>query len=380
MPFPSPLNKVARYTARALVLTCLLQPALVLVIGCSKDRNPQPTRIFQQDLHAFGYVTEEHGQLHASYPVLTFLSEDLLLVLINVEKLDSTGASLSPGDQPPSELLIFNVNEHKLLVRSQIPVSKQRNALQATGNGRFVILNESGILLCLETLQCGSPVQAPRASALFVSPKGTRLLLNGNMYDGQELFDTAALQKLDQIPSDNPRVMPGDAGLLVWPADSQNHMRLYVRFPGKPDVLLGFTGGITSPYGRFLNDTTVASQESDTILAVAKVDATVMYRMPVHPFWDGTEVLPSASGNRFCINEGGYTRWNSIMNIWDIDNARPWNVQRVRVIETASGRVLLDRTWDPRPFVGFEPSPALSPSGNKLAIIRSGVLEILDVP
>lgn len=85
----------------------------------------------------------------------------------------------------------------------------------------------------------------------------------------------------------------------------------------------------------------------------------------------------SADGARIITSELSYTGWNKMVNILDIDQGRPQNLWRITVIEAKSGKILLSLHWNPKTHLV---SPALSPSGNKLAVVRKGVLEVYDVP
>ena len=101
-----------------------------------------------------------------------------------------------------------------------------------------------------------------------------------------------------------------------------------------------------------------------------------MYRLPVKIPWL-VELVPAASGSRFCIHEIGYTRWNSIKNLGYVER-RPSDLESVRVLDTESGKLLFQLKWDPRPY--GEVSPALSPNANRIAIIRGGFLEVFETP
>jgi hypothetical protein len=181
------------------------------------------------------------------------------------------------------------------------------------------------------------------------------------------------MKEVAQFPWGNPNVVPGDSGLLI-----RQDGKLYVRFAGRPDQPLSFGGIGVWPEARFLNRETVSDFESDKALAVAKVDGTVLFRIPVTARWELAEVITAASGSRFCLHQAGYTTLNSIVNFLDIDNGRPFNFESVSVISVDTGKILLERRWDPRPYVGRLAAPALSPDARKLAIIRNGILEVYD--
>jgi hypothetical protein len=67
------------------------------------------------------------------------------------------------------------------------------------------------------------------------------------------------------------------------------------------------------------------------------------------------------------------------VNFLDIDSGRSFNFERVTVLETDSGHLLFKLEWDPRPYGGGLTDPALSPNGQRLAIIRNGSLEVFEI-
>ena len=99
--------------------------------------------------------------------------------------------------------------------------------------------------------------------------------------------------------------------------------------------------------------------------------------------WTGTDNQvvrddnASADGARTVSSELGSTAWNKITHPLEIDEPRRPNIRRVTVHDTRSGKALLSLHYDPRNhFVG----PTISPNGNRLAIVRKGILEVYEVP
>jgi hypothetical protein len=84
----------------------------------------------------------------------------------------------------------------------------------------------------------------------------------------------------------NPNVIPGDGSLLI-----RRDKKLYVRLPGKPDQLLPFGGAGIWPDARFLDRNTIADFESDKALAIARIDGTILFRVPVTTRWHVTDIL-----------------------------------------------------------------------------------------
>src|ERR1700730_5401695 len=65
---------------------------------------PESQRIFYQDLHPFGFITEAYGRTIGSFTDIAFLSNDLLLVTVNTRMYGAVVPSFS--DQPFSKLLV----------------------------------------------------------------------------------------------------------------------------------------------------------------------------------------------------------------------------------------------------------------------------------
>jgi hypothetical protein len=127
------------------------------------------------------------------------------------------------------------------------------------------------------------------------------------------------------------------------------------------------------PESRFLNSELLACLDwYASEVVVTGMDAKPIRRYAVAKAWR-TKLISTASGTRFGILEHGYTLLNSLFNFLDIDDGRPENFQRVRVIDVSSGKELGLLEWDPRPS-GIK--PALSPSGRLIARVRAGILEV----
>jgi hypothetical protein len=352
---------------RALSFTALLA-ILTVAFACGKPSEPGP--FFREDLHPFGFPTEAHGRIIGNFTDINFLSDDLVLVSVNNRAYGPVEDSLS--DQPVSKLLLFDASRRTLLKATELPVEKDVGSVRATRNGEFVLLNESGLRLCSRELQCGPPVAT--RGPLFVSPGGTRIVVGGNSRTEQKLLDSASLTELEHFSWMNPSIIPGDSALLI-----RQDNKLYIRLPQKPDQRLPFGGIGVWPEARFLNSNSIADFESDKALAVAKTDGTILFRVPVNARWNVTGVSTAASGSRFCFHEAGYTTFNSILNFYDIESSRPFNFENVNVLSTDSGKSLLKLRRDPRPYVGYLSTPALSPDGHRLAVIHSGFLEVFEV-
>jgi len=342
---------------------------IAALVGCSRHTEVQP--FFAQDLRSFGFVTDSRGQMIGNFTALNFLSNDLLLVSVNTGVYGPV--ERANPDQPQSKLILFELSSKRVVRTKELPIERSSDSVRATHDRHFALLNESGLQICSAELECSPPV--PANGPVFVSPEGTRIVVGGNGRTEQTLLDADSLKELEGFTWNNPSVIPGDGGLIV-----RYGAATYLRLSGKPDKLLTFGGWGVWPEARFLNRSTVVDFESDKKLAVAKTDGTIQYRVPVTARWNLSEIATSASGSRFCFHEAGYTKLNSIVNFLDIDSGRPLNIESVNVLSTESGKSLFELRWDPRPFVGIPTTPALSPDGHRLALIRNGLLEVFEVP
>jgi hypothetical protein len=354
-------------SAKYLVLLVVGISVLPVVNNKKTEQEPE----FRQDLRSFGFPTTNGGAIMTNFTNVIFLSNDLVLVTVNtrtygpVEKSDS--------DQPPSKLLLFDLSQKGLAKSSEMPVEKFHDSVKATHSGNFVVLNESGVHLCSADLKCTLSVGS--LGPLLVSPQGTRLVVGGNGQTEQTLLDADSFKQLDHFPWGQAAVVPGDGG----PVLIQRSDKLFLRLPGHPEKLLPFDGGGIWPTARFLNDTAIADFQSETTLSVVGLDGNVLFTRPAAARWH-SEISTTSSGSRFAFHESGYTKLNSIFNFYDIENGRHYNLENVQIISTDSGTLLFELSWDPRPYVGPLSSPALSPDGHKLGLIRGGFLEVYRIP
>jgi hypothetical protein len=90
-----------------------------------------------------------------------------------------------------------------------------------------------------------------------------------------------------------------------------------------------------------------------------------------------SSLVTASDGKRFALDQRGYSRLNRIVNLTDIKNARPPNVQIVTVHECATGRKIFELKRNPRPWSS---EIALSPDGKHLALIHAGVLRLFAIP
>jgi hypothetical protein len=372
---------------KALVTSCVVIVSLALgalLVHEKMKRETAPHPFFVQDLTSYGFPTDSHDEIMLNFTDVNFLSDNLVLVSVNtrvygpVERTDA--------DTPLSKLVLLDLSRKAVIKTSDFPVEKRSGSIKRLNDGRFVLLNQSGVNFCSQTLDCRKAIDGP--DPILVSPKGSRITVGGNGQTPQRLFETDSLKELDEFPSRGPSAVPGDDGILLWKEEpwSKAHNvsiegKMYVRMPDHSErqlPLLSYSIGL--PDARFLSDKEVGGFLSEDSLAVVRIDGTILYKKPVAQIWSLNEIVTTASGSRFCFREAGYTTLNSILNFLDIEKTRPYNRQTITVFDTESGRPEFKSEWDPRPYVGPLGSPALSPDGQELAVMHGSSLEVYRIP
>jgi hypothetical protein len=358
---------LSRIPIRRWLSACLIAALVAVVCGCREVPVPGPKPIFRYDLRPVGYPTEALGRIVGNYSDVSFLSNDLVLVTVNTTTFGADDSS--PFDLPASKLLLFDLSRHDAPTATEMPVRKARDSVQSAGNGSFVLVNQAGVQICSPELQCGPAVQT--GGPLFLSPQGTRIAVGRRE---QKVLDGTTLQVLHEFGANEPKVVPGDNGLLY----AQNE-KLYVKFDDKPEPQFVLDTGSTGvwPGASFLNSNSVSAVQSDKSMAIATMDGKVLFRVPLSQGSFIAEVSTAASGARFCFHDAGYTGTSALLNFFSIE--RPFNLERVNVMDVASGKSRFRLRWNPRPYVGELSRPALSPDGHRVAIIRHGFLEVFEV-
>lgn len=333
--------------------------------GCA-NRSPSP--MFRQDLRSWGFATGTKG-VARNFTDVNFLTDDLLLLNTATE---GGLAPVEPLDEEiSSKLLLFDVSTGNLKKSAEYPVEKwSPQPVRATQGGRFVVLNVSGVHVCSVDLTCSAPFST--RGPLMVSPGGERLLVGGNGQSERKVLDSKTLKEIDRFPHNSEQVQIGDALLLIdgdRVADKANDKPRQSFFSTDTDAqflsgntLAGFSSRINQP---------------DKVV-VRRLDGTVMYEIPLQAKWYETHLTTSASGQRFSVDELGYDRWSlpHLLGYGDV----PYHFERISVFETATGIRVFTLKWDPRPYAGQLVRPALSPDGHRIALVRSGFLEVFKVP
>ena len=350
---------------RCLTAGCLLA---VAVLACSCRVTPGPRPFFRRDLRPYGFPTDSHGRIVGNFSDIAFLTNDLVLVTVNTTTFGTDDDS-STSDLPESKLLLFDLSRGSPLKTVDMPVRKAKDSVQSAGNGSFLLLNQQGLQNCSRELECGPATTA--RGPMFLSPQGTRVAVGRLL---QRVLDGTTLVELQEFGANEPRIAPGDNGLLY-----RQQGRLFVKLADHPEPQLVLDDGSAGfwPEARFLNANTISVLQSDKSVAIARLDGTILARVRLSRGSFIAEVSTTASGSRFCFHDAGYTGLNALLNFFSIQ--RPFNLERVNVMDVATGKSHFRMRWDPRPYVGALSRPELSPDGHRVALVRHGFFEVFDV-
>jgi len=353
-------NAVRRWLAAGVILS-----VATAISACRVAPGPKP--VFRRDLRPFGFPTQTLGRIVGSFSDVGFLSNDLLLVTVNTQTFGADDET--PSDLPESKLLLFDITRQTLLNSVDAPVEKSPDSVQSAGNGSFVLLNREGVQICSLSLECGRPVDT--RGPLYLSPQGTRIAVGGHGRWEQKILNGTTLAELQSFAKNEPKVIPGDDGVLYGQKG-----QLFVKLPDRPEpqLVLDEIGTDVWPNARFLDANTIAALQFDKTMTVATLDGKVLFRIRGEGKSYLTEVSTTASGSRFCLHDAGYTGLRSVLAFLDFE--KPFNLERVNVMDVRSGRSRLKLQWDPQPYVGNLTRPALSPDGHRLAIIKHGFVEV----
>jgi hypothetical protein len=366
---------------RSLVAGILLLSSFVLPAAA---QSPKP--IFEQDLEPFGLQLKELSKdlYTPDLSTLAFLSDDLLLVAIH-EPGACRPFRCAPGTaSSEASLLLFSLSENKLIRQTHKPIALLYSSIQPTQNEHFLLPDGTGIELCSAEFLCSDtlPISGPMA----VSPQGTRAVITDPKTHGQALIDTATLSVLKVFGPNDPFVLPGDNGLLLV-----RGKKVSLALAGEQERELDYEEEFdpkdarrmwTQVYARFLNDHEVMGYteipphgfvDPRRNLRVEALDGKLLALLP-----DWRDFAASASGSRVWVHESGEPGLNLLGRI---SEKHLHDFVNVQVFDTDSGRRVFNLEWNPEPFVRTGAiSPALSPAGRRLALVRKGVLQVYDIP
>jgi hypothetical protein len=364
----------------------------LLLVGQLPALCAEPNPLFKLDLRTIGYRVTGQNRRLADYTDLAFLSDTLLLISINEMKLSFGG---SPNDRPDSRIVLIDLSVGRVTGELRTTVAQRSGSVQALSGQRFAVFNNDVVQVCNRDLTCGSDIQSP--GPLKVSPRGKTIAVGGNGRTPTRVIDSVILKSIGTFPFPagygSQSVSPGDAGIII---DRGPRVALR-RTSGKPNpgdspidileprkITMQQADGKVTELAldakkralRFLSDEYVGYFDNETSTAVvAGLNAEPKYEYRVEDPLK-SESIPCLSGTGVGIYEHGYTSLDSMINFLDIDHGRPENFERLRIFDLSSGSEKANFEWDPQ---SYPIKPALSHSGTRIARIRDGFLEVLQV-
>ncbi len=353
-----------------------LSIAGLLLAGQLSAKQAEPSPTFKLDLRDLGYVEMGYAPSRPrnNFTDLAFLSDDLLLISINQR---SAGTPVRWfGDSPDSKLVLIDLRSGHVTAKAEMPVEKWFGSVQAIAGGRFAVMSESGLKFCGSDLRCGAPI--PGRSPLVVSPLGITVAvmrsdtakavdLRTIMIDVDSLHETVFDFRLQ-------KAVPGDRAFLV--SDRSGDKEVTILHANGSSSAVSFKGlsqlsswlGVNPVY---LNASLLAYFDHDPSRAiVSDLNGQPQYQHRTQP---SGRFITSLSGLRFGIYEYGYTFLSTLFDHLDVSDPRV-GIHRLRVFDCSSGVEKSEFRWK-----SPEGTLALSYSGSRIARIRNGILEVLQV-
>src|SRR5579871_5647946 len=184
---------------KVLLTTC----AIIGLLGTAaftyfekRTQQASPEPFFKQDLTSYGFPTLGYDQPIQNYTDVVFLTDNLVLVSVNTRVFGPV--ELSNTDSPLSKLVLFDLSARAVVKTADFAVEKRRDSVKSLTDGRFVLLNESGVNFCSQSLDCRKAIDS--SDPIFVSPRGSHIIVGGNGQTPQRLFETDSLKELDEFP------------------------------------------------------------------------------------------------------------------------------------------------------------------------------------
>jgi hypothetical protein len=354
---------------------CVVVLILSIALGCGDAPSEKP--FLRMDLRASNFSTGNSGTLAASYSGLVFLSDDLVLVVVN-ERRWSKAIEISDTDLPPARFLLVDVKKNAIVGSTYIRTEKNSGAVQRTAGNGFVVWNDSGVELCDVELTCTQ--HAAFSGPVIVSPRGTSISVGGWGQSNQHLLDGSSLRQLATYPWNDPALVPGDGVLLLRYAGHKFFIKEGHATEKAIPLIEAVPNEILPPQSRFVSHSTIAVNETNGSIVLTDLSGRPLHRFGVSESFRHIDVISCPCENKFAIREQRYSSWNSLTNFIDIEHTRPYDVEELRIFDVSSGALEFSLIQDPRPYLPALPVPALSPTGQRIALVHRGFLEVYELP
>ena len=151
---------------------------------------------FRVDLKQFGYITDA-----AEYSSLGFLSNDLLLVVVN-QRVFYRVQPLTT-DSPASTFIVFDVAKKQALHSAQMMVTKSPRSVAVLSTGDFLVASLSDVKLCSADLRCEKS---------FPSHGGPPLDSDA----AKKITGMDVALRSDDVSIDGSRAVSGELSSTIW--------------------------------------------------------------------------------------------------------------------------------------------------------------------
>ena len=141
------MNFPRHFRSYALLLLVIFFRCWVAQAKDELEANDGDKPSFRADLKRFGYIANA-----AEYSSLGFLSDDLLVVVVNQRVFHRVEPLTT--DSPSSTFIVFDVTKKKALQSAQMRVTKSPRSVAVLSNGDFLVDSLANVRLCSADLRC----------------------------------------------------------------------------------------------------------------------------------------------------------------------------------------------------------------------------------
>lgn len=339
---------------------------------------------------------------------LDFIDSEHLLFTFRVTGLLKRLSECQPDDEDQLiRALVVHLPDGKIERSAEWRMHDRGRYLWALGNGKFMVRRRDSLEITdasLETqpfLQSSSPLRLVK-----LSPDGRLLLVETDLEKHTEeehrrlaeaagaegifgpredvlltvlrISDRSIVLRARSLSiSDLPIISEGYIETLA--AQGDHWMLRYQPFSGEPTVIANVASSCR-PNENPLNDQTTAvsvcaNRGDDHIMQAISLQGKTLwtYRWDSHYIWPTT--ASSESGRRIAFST---LRVAHPLSTYDPFDESEVQAQRVDVLDTATGRVEL--TQYATPVLSAGQNYALSPDGDRFAVLRDDAIEIYNLP
>ena len=400
----------SRLRRAGVACACLLTTAAWAAKHDKADAAKAPPPSARIDTAALDYhpLSSFYLLARASSSSLDFIDNEHLLFTFRATGLMKRMADCKPGDEDQLiRALVVHLPDGKIEQSAEWRMHDKGRYLWALGNGRFMVRQGDSLGLTDATLELHPFLKSTTALRLVkLAPDAQSVLVETDLEkhtdeehqrlqaeagaDGifgpredvlitvLRISDQSVLMRARALSvSDVPMISDGYIETLA--AQGEHWMLRYRPFKGEPSVIANVASSC-EPNEDPLNDqTTVVTvcpdKGQDHILQAISLQGKMLwtYRWDSHYIWPTTAA--SASGRRVAFSTLRVSRPLSTYDPFDESEVL---AQRVDVLDAETGQLQLTQYATPALSAGQ--NYALSPQGDRFAVLRDNAIEIYDLP